>query len=147
MQCLDSAPGACAQVPNKFDELSPRDQNHVAKLVVGRAVASGQPTLEFVALSLQNHEPLPASFPRSDTKHALQWCSEQMKSGRIVAVVYRSGRSWSGPVPLVRDRKYCRPVEYARPFEHAEGCAIFSCAPCNCAARIVRREKKIPALM
>jgi hypothetical protein len=139
---LDKPISAEAQASNEFDLLSPRDQEHVAKLVVGRAVANGRATLEFVALSLLKDEPQPASSPRKSIKEAVQWCSEAMRSGRIVAVVYRSGRSWSGPVPLVQDWKYCKPVEYARPYEHSEGCGIFSCRPCNCLARFLRSEKR-----
>jgi hypothetical protein len=141
---LDKPISAEAQPSNEFDLLSPRDQEHVAKLVVGRAVANGRATLEFVALSLLKDEPQLASVPREDIKRAVQWCSEAMRSGRIVAVVSIKGRNWSGPVPLVQDWKYCKPVEYARPFSHSEGCGIFSCRACDCAARIAtkRQNKK-----
>jgi hypothetical protein len=142
---LDKPISAEAQASNEFDLLSPRDQEHVAKLVVGRAVANGRATLEFVALSLLKDEPQPASFPREHIKEAVRWCLEAMKSGRIVAVVYRSGRSWSGQVPLVQDGRYCRPVEYARPFSHSDGCGIFECKPCDCLAKLKTKKEKPPA--
>jgi hypothetical protein len=137
----NSSPSAEAQPSNNhFDQLSPRDQRRIARLIVGQAYARRIATLDFAVLSSwRNSESVVATFAKKDVKAAEEWCLNFLKVGFYVAVAYRKGRTWSGPIPCASDGRYQRPFEFARPYEHAEGCAIFSCRPCNCLARVKRR--------
>jgi hypothetical protein len=125
---------------NGFVQLSARDQHRIARLVVARAYACGRPTLDFAVL-LRDGALFPyhndgASFARGDARGAEAWCLQMLQAGYYLAVAYKDSRGWSGPAPCVSEAQYWPPVEYSRPYEHSEGCAIFSCGACNCPARI-----------
>jgi hypothetical protein len=115
---LDSSSSASAQVPkNHFDELSPRDQRRIARLIVGQAHARGIATLDFALLHhLRNLESVRASFAREDVETAEKWCLNFLRSGFFVAIAYKRGRGWEGPTPCVRDGRYWRPYEYFLPY-------------------------------
>jgi hypothetical protein len=130
---------------NGFVHLSPKDQRRVARLIVGAAYARrGIATLDFAVLhDWKNSQSVVASFAREDTDAAESWCLKMLQAGFYVAVIYKNRRGWSGSTPCARDGRYLRPVEYLRPYDHSEGCAIFCCAPCNCLAKL--KKEKPPA--